>query len=109
MLPIVGLLAVLVGVHPASPRVDTVVRGAAGDSAAVAVAFSATGGSITSAGLYTAGVAPGAYRVIATARGLADTAVVTLAAQARPQPKAQIQPQAVRAVGQAGIPFGAAQ
>lgn len=53
-------------------------RNSAGDSVAVAVAFSATGGSITPAGLYTAGSTAGTYRVVAAASGLADTAVVTL-------------------------------
>jgi len=53
-------------------------RTSAGDSAAIAVAFSATGGSITSAGLYTAGATAGSYTVIASSSGLADTAVVTL-------------------------------
>jgi hypothetical protein len=46
---------------------------------AVDVAFQATGGTITPTGLYTAGATAGAYRVIATSSGLADTAVVTLA------------------------------
>src|SRR2546425_3448141 len=47
-----------------------------GDSVAVSVAWSATGGTISSAGLYTGGSTAGAYRVIATQSGgtLADTA-----------------------------------
>jgi hypothetical protein len=48
------------------------------DSITVAVAFSATGGGITSTGLYTAGANAGSYRVIASSSGVADTAVVTL-------------------------------
>lgn len=52
------------------------------DSVAVAATFSATGGAVTPAGLYTAGPTPGAYRVIATAPGAAggfvDTAKVTV-------------------------------
>jgi hypothetical protein len=52
-----------------------------GDSVAVAVTFSATGGSITNSGLYTAGLVGGSYRVIAAAAsGPADTAAVTLTA-----------------------------
>ncbi len=53
-----------------------------GDSVAVAVTYSATGGIITSAGLYTAGQTAGNYRVIARqANGsLADTAAVTVTA-----------------------------
>jgi len=51
-----------------------------GDSVAVTVAYSATGGTISAAGLYTAGQSAGTYRVIATQSGgtLADTAAVTL-------------------------------
>ena len=49
-----------------------------GDSVAVQVTWSATGGTITGGGLYTAGQAAGSYRVLATqANGsLADTASV---------------------------------
>lgn len=53
-----------------------------GDSVAVAVAFSATGGTISSSGLYTAGNTAGTYRVVASADGLADTAAVTVTAPA---------------------------
>jgi len=51
-----------------------------GDSVAVAVTYSATGGTITSGGLYTAGQTAGSYRVIArqTNGALADTATVTV-------------------------------
>ena len=55
-------------------------RNSAGDSVGVPVSFSATGGSITPAGVYTAGPAAGSYRVIAAGGNLADTALVTLAA-----------------------------
>jgi acid phosphatase len=53
-----------------------------GDSVAVAVTYSATGGSIASGGLYTAGQTAGNYRVIArqTNGVLADTAAVTITA-----------------------------
>ncbi len=52
-----------------------------GDSVAVGVAYSATGGPVTPGGLYTAGQATGTYRVIATQSGgtLADTSTVTIA------------------------------
>ncbi len=55
-------------------------RTAAGDSVAVQVAWSATGGTITGSGLYTAGQTAGSYRVIATLPNdsLADTASVTV-------------------------------
>jgi uncharacterized protein YjdB len=51
-----------------------------GDSVAVSVVYSATGGTIVPAGLYTAGATAGAYRVIATHTGvsLADTAAVAV-------------------------------
>ena len=49
-----------------------------GRRTSIAVQYTATGGTITSGGLFSAGNAPGSYRVIAkeTASGLADTAVV---------------------------------
>jgi hypothetical protein len=53
-------------------------RTTAGDSVAVAVAFTASGGSITPGGLFTAGSTYGTFRVIATAGTLADTSVVTV-------------------------------
>ena len=53
-----------------------------GDSVAVSVSFSATGGAISAGGLYSAGQAPGDYRVIATEQGgiLADTSSVLITA-----------------------------
>lgn len=55
-----------------------------GSSAAVAIVYEATGGTITTGGLYTAGNAPGTYSVIAlnVASGLADTASVSITAPA---------------------------
>jgi calcineurin-like phosphoesterase family protein len=55
-------------------------RDSAGDSVGVAVDFTATGGAITSTGLFTAGAVAGSYDVIATEHGgtLADTAIVTV-------------------------------
>jgi len=49
-----------------------------GDSVAVAVVYSATGGTITPDGLFTAGSTAGTYRVIARADSLADTSTVTV-------------------------------
>jgi hypothetical protein len=49
---------------------------AAGDSAGVV--FSATGGTVTPAGLYTAGASAGTFRAIASSGALADTATVTV-------------------------------
>ncbi len=52
-----------------------------GNTSAINAVFTATGGAITSGGLYTAGSTPGTFEVIARVSGgtLADTAVVTIA------------------------------
>jgi hypothetical protein len=76
-------------------------RTEAGDSIAVDVAFDATGGTISSTGLFSAGSTPGTYRVIATASALADTSVVTLASTSG----GETPPPDETALG-AGIPFG---
>lgn len=57
-----------------------------------AVTWSATGGSITSAGVFTAGPASGAFRVIAACQGcaLADTAVVYVGSAAPPAAADQV-------------------
>ncbi len=59
-------------------------RSAAGDSVPVSVSYTATGGAITVSGLYTAGLVPGNWRVIAIQSGglLADTAAITVTAPA---------------------------
>jgi hypothetical protein len=51
-----------------------------GDSVAVTVTYTATGGTITPGGVYTAGSTPGAFRVVAaqTSGTLADSATVTI-------------------------------
>ena len=68
-----------------------------GDSVAVAVTYSATGGTVTSGGLYTAGATAGTFKVIAKAgSGPADTAAITLAA---PTPTPTLS-------GLVGIPIG---
>jgi hypothetical protein len=53
-----------------------------GTTTAPAVTYSATGGSISAGGLYTAGTTPGSFRVIASQQGgtKVDTAVVTITA-----------------------------
>ncbi len=56
----------------------------AGDSVAVTASFTASGGTISSTGLFTAGQTTGSYRVIATSNGLADTAAVSVTAAALP-------------------------
>jgi hypothetical protein len=54
-------------------------RTSAGDSVSVNATYTATGGTISNAGVYTAGPTAGSYRVIAGASGLADTSEVTIA------------------------------
>jgi hypothetical protein len=49
-----------------------------GDSVAVTASFTATGGTISSGGLYTAGQTAGTYRVIASSSGQADTVAVSV-------------------------------
>jgi hypothetical protein len=49
-----------------------------GDSVPVTVTWTATGGSISSAGVYTAGLTPGEYTVTATAKGFSTAATVIL-------------------------------
>jgi hypothetical protein len=49
-----------------------------GDSVAVNVVYTATGGTITSGGLFTAGSTAGTFRVIARVDSLADTSTVTV-------------------------------
>lgn len=53
-----------------------------GSTATPAVTWSATGGTISSAGLYTAGSTAGTSRVVATSAGIADTATVVIGAPA---------------------------
>ena len=63
----------------ASQQFSAVGKFSDSSTAAVPVTFSATGGTISSDGLYSAGHAPGTYRVIATeAGGHADTSRVTI-------------------------------
>lgn len=57
-----------------------------GSQGPVPAAFSATGGTISTMGYYTAGSTAGTYRVIATNGGLADTSAVTIAASAPAAP-----------------------
>ncbi|MEO8450812.1 MAG: hypothetical protein ABI647_13520 [Gemmatimonadota bacterium] len=51
-----------------------------GSATVPAITWSATGGKVAAGGRYTAGSAPGSYRVIAAANGKADTAAVTVTA-----------------------------
>ncbi len=92
----------------------------ADDSATVAVKYGASGGTITSRGLYTAGPRAGTYSVVAAIQGVADTAVVTMAAPPSPlqpappaphettSPSASPARPAARASGGGGVPMGMA-
>ena len=75
-------------------------RNSAGDSIPVTVAFSATGGTVSSSGLYTAGASGGTFRLIAkeSTTGAADTSAVTVVVSSggtTPPPS------------QLGVPYGA--
>lgn len=52
------------------------------------VAWAATGGTVSATGLYTAGLSAGAFRVVASELGRADTAAVTVTAPPPPPPPA---------------------
>lgn len=66
-----------------------------GDSVSVNVVFVATGGTVTTRGLYTAGPTAGSFRVIASSGSLADTSTVTVTV-----------PLGSGSVTGGGIPFG---
>ena len=70
------------------------------DTLAAQVAFRATGGSISRAGLYTAGPTPGGFTVVAAAGAVSATATVRIAS-APPAATA-----AAAAGGGRGVPFG---
>jgi hypothetical protein len=55
-------------------------RNSVGDSVAVLVTYAATGGTISSTGLYTAGSTGGSFRVVAAASGISDTSLVSVSA-----------------------------
>ena len=76
----VTLTPTSVSLQPGNTQQFTVIGNLSdGSTSAVAVSYTATGGTITAAGVYTAGVAAGTFSVIATGPGgLADTASVTV-------------------------------
>ena len=57
-----------------------------GSTALPPLSWSATGGTISASGLYTAGSNPGTFRVIGSGGGRADTSSVTVLASAAPPP-----------------------
>ncbi|MGH7515122.1 MAG: hypothetical protein ACREOQ_19630, partial [Gemmatimonadales bacterium] len=93
-------------------------RNSLGDSVAVQVSFSASGGSVSPSGLYTAGNTAGSYRVIVSSSGLADTAALTLTGPApapapapapTPAPDPTPTPTPTSGSGATGLPFGLSQ
>jgi hypothetical protein len=86
------LPAIVLTLLPVSPALAPLTT----DS--VSVVFTATGGSVTAGGLFTAGTTPGTYRIIATSGTVADTATITVPQQA--------QGSAERSGPPVGIPFG---
>lgn len=87
-------------------------RSGAGDTArpadsTVAGSWTATGGSITATGLFTAGNQPGRWKVVARGGSRSDTASVTIAEPPSPlsPPTASAKPE--RPTASRGIPFGA--
>ena len=101
--PVVTLLQVLL--TPASVTLapgDTARFSVAGvwsdgSSAVPAVTYSATGGTISVGGLYTAGATAGSYRVIAVEQGgtQADTSSVSIAVGSTPAALVEISPKSV--------------
>jgi hypothetical protein len=73
MLPVTATLT-----PGATKKFSAYGRTATGDSMPVAVTFTASGGTITSTGLYTAGSTLGTFRVIAKSGTLADTSIISI-------------------------------
>ena len=88
---------------------NAVGRMSDGSSASVTVTWSETGGSITSAGRYTAGNTAGSFRVIATQQGgtKADTSVVTITPAAPTLTGVEVTPSSVNLSPGAGQQFSA--
>lgn len=68
----------------ASQRFTVSATWSDGSTAAPSVTYSATGGTITSAGTYTAGSTAGSYRVVVTSGSKSDSSIVTITAAAPP-------------------------
>ena len=97
----------------ATQQFTTVGNYSDGSTAAIAVTYAATGGSVTSSGLYTAGATAGNYQIVATeAGGRADTSAITITA-APPPPASSLtrtfseDPLGVQPAGWTETAFGA--
>jgi hypothetical protein len=86
---------ILFSLAPSAPIQYLTSGVAAGDSLGMNVVFSATGGTVTTRGLYTAGSTGGTFQVIARSGNLADTSTVTVTRSSNDAPAAKM-----------GIPFG---
>ncbi len=84
----------------ASQQFSATGRMSDGSTGSVSVTYSATGGSVNAAGLFTAGTVAGSYRVIAVQQGgsKADTAAVTIAVPAPTLSAIEISPGSVSLV-----------
>lgn len=75
----IDLTPTAVTLGPAETRQFSALGRRADDATtAISPMWAATGGTISGAGLYTAGATPGTFRAVATLGALADTAVVTI-------------------------------
>ena len=107
---------IALSVDPAAPRLapgDELRFGATalwntGRSGSLLVEWRATGGSITSAGVYTAGQQAGSFQVVGVyGADLADTAFVTIALQAPVLMSLQITPEPVTLPAESSVQFRA--
>ena len=78
----------------ATQQFSAVGRTSSGSTTSVPVTWSATGGSISSGGLYTAASTPGTFRVIAVRQGstMADTSTITITNPAPTLQRVEISP-----------------
>ncbi len=78
----------------ATQQFSAVGRMSDNSTSGVAVTWSATGGTVSGSGLYTAGATPGTYRVIAVEQGgtKADTSSITVSAPAPTLSAVEISP-----------------
>ncbi len=79
-----------------------------GGSGAPAVTYSATGGSVSSSGVFVAGPTAGTYRVVATQQGgrLADTSVVTVTAAPPQLTGVQVTPKGASVASGGTVQYG---
>ena len=93
----------------ATQQFSAVGRMSDNSTSSVAVTWSATGGTVSGSGLYTAGSTPGTYRVIAVEQGgtRADTSAITVSAPAPTLTAVEITPTSVSLQTSASQQFSA--